>query len=65
MTADALPFLVVVDAKRHAMLWGSYPTQDSAEQSARRLRLLGLNARVVASDETTPANGIDRPREAP
>lgn len=65
MTADALPFLVVVDAKRSAMPWGRYPTQGDATCAAKKLCLLGMAARVVASEETTLANATDRPRKAP
>jgi hypothetical protein len=65
MTTDTMPFLVVVDGKRDAMPWGKYPTQGDATCAAKKLRLLGMAARVVASEETVPANATDGPREAP
>lgn len=48
MNADAIPFLVVIDGRRSAMPWGKYSTWDAAEEDARKLRALGMSARVVA-----------------
>jgi hypothetical protein len=54
MRADPLPFLVVVDAKRGGMLWGRYPTQGDATCAAKRLRAIGMAARVVPVEERAP-----------
>jgi hypothetical protein len=59
---DALPFLVVVDGKRDAMPWRRYPSYDAAEQSAKKLRLLGMAARVIRDDDAKEelANAVSK-----
>ena len=56
MTID-MPFKVVVDGKRTAMVWGYYATVAEAAESARRLRALGMHARAVANDDL--GQGLD------
>ena len=44
-------FRVVIDGRRRAMPWGSYTEREDAERVTRRLRSLGIHARVIAPDD--------------
>jgi hypothetical protein len=54
MTTDVMTYTVVVDGKRSGMPWGRYPTQGDATCAAKKLRALGMAARVVRDDEAMP-----------